>query len=411
MLAAHFRDPHQFSPHESRLIDICARQAADAISVHLLQHALRDADRRKDEFLAMLAHELRNPLTPIHNALQVLKRGTLPVREVERLHALIERQALHLTRLVDDLLDVARITRGKIELRREPLDLNEVIRKAVESAASLTEGKRQEVKVELFAEPLKVDGDVVRLTQVFANLLNNASKFTPSGGRIEISTKRAGDDVIATVSDNGAGFSPGSLSGAFELFNQGDHPSGQGQGGIGVGLALARGIVQLHGGTIDAFSDGKGKGSTFRIRLRPSEPDSKVADHRDEMRSEPKLANRVLIVDDQHDVADSLAMLVCSLGGEARAVYDSLSALASVVAFKPDLVIADIGLPDVDGCELARRIRKLPEGRKVVLVALSGWSRDETRQRAHEAGFDQFCIKPLAIEDLLKLCASLPVAG
>lgn len=275
MLAAHFREPHKFSDHELRLVDICARQAADAISVFLLQQALREADHRKDEFLAMLAHELRNPLAPIHNALAVLKQPNLPTAQIERFHGMIGRQTAHLTRLVDDLLDIARITRGKIELHRHSVDLNDVIRQSIETLLPLIEAKQQQMSASLPEEPLTVEGDFVRLAQVFSNLLNNESKFTPHKGRIEVSAIREGGDVVARVRDNGVGFSGDSLAHVFELFNQGDHPSGQGQTGIGVGLALARGIVELHGGAIEAFSDGEGKGCEMRVCLRLSHSSSR----------------------------------------------------------------------------------------------------------------------------------------
>lgn len=271
VLSVHYREPNEFSPHELRLIDICARPVADAIIAHTLQRKLRDADRRKDEFLAMLAHELRNPLTPIHNALLILKRGKPDAAEVERLHGLIERQETHLVRLVDDLLDVARITRGKIEMRFKTMDLKNAIHQAIETATPLIDAKHQQLKVSLLDEPLLVDGDLVRLSQVFSNLLNNASKFTQQGGQLEISAKRQGDDAVVSVRDNGAGFSPENLARAFDLFNQGDKDRGREKGGIGVGLTLARGIVELHGGEIEAFSKGLDDGSEFVVRLRLSE--------------------------------------------------------------------------------------------------------------------------------------------
>jgi two-component system CheB/CheR fusion protein len=407
MLAAHFREPHKFSDHELRLVDICARQAADAISVFLLQQALREADRRKDEFLAMLAHELRNPLTPIHNALQVLKQPNLPTQQIERLHGMIERQTSHLTRLVDDLLDIARITRGKVELRRQSIDLNDVIRQAIESALPLIEAKQQEMGISLLEEPLVVDGDFVRLAQVFSNLLNNASKFTPHRGRIDVSTTRNGGNVIATVRDTGVGFSANSLAHVFELFNQGDHPSGQGQTGIGVGLALARGIVELHGGTIEAFSEGEGKGCEMRVCLRLSNSSSHENVPKAQTYLDSSLASgRVLIVDDQQDIAESLGMLVESLGVTARTAYDGPAALAAVSEFKPEKVIMDLGLPGMDGYELAREIRKLPNGQNLVLIALSGWGQEEIRQKALNAGFNQFFVKPLDIKGLKDLLQS-----
>lgn len=403
MLAVHFREPHQFSPHELRLVDICARQAADAISVSQLQQALREADRRKDEFLAMLGHELRNPLTPIHNALQVLKRASLPVQEVERLHGLIERQASNLVRIVDDLLDVARITRGKIELQRRPVELKDVVRDALDATMPLFEAKSQRIDVSLPEEPLIVDGDPVRLSQVFSNLLNNSSKYTQAGGCVALSARRDGDAAIVAVRDNGVGFAPDELTRAFELFAQGEKPSGNGHSGIGVGLALARGLVDLHGGTIEALSDGKGKGSELRVRLPLSDARSSVADPAP-VRSEPRPAiKRVLIVDDQQDVAESLALLVQLLGAEAETAANGPAALAAIAKFKPELAIVDIGLPGMSGYDIAREVRKLPEAGGMVLVALSGWGQEEVRKRALEAGFDHFYVKPIDIEALTGL--------
>ncbi|QGM98866.1 CheR family methyltransferase [Methylocystis parvus] len=405
MLSLYFREPHQFSPHELRLVDICARQAADAISVYLLQQALREADRRKDEFLAMLAHELRNPLTPIHNALHVLKRSALPAPEVERLHDLIERQASHLVRLVDDLLDVARITRGKIELRCFPIDLKDAVRQAIETTMPLFEAKGQHIDVSMPEEPLVVDGDVVRLSQVFSNLLNNASKFTPAEGHVALSMDLVGDNVVVRVRDDGAGFSPQALAHAFELFNQGDKPSGLGRSGIGVGLALARGIVELHGGKIKIFSQGAGKGSEIEVTLAHSKAKAAVSA---QLPSSPaKMPTvRVLVVEDQRDVAETLALLIQSLGGETCTTEDGASALAAIEEFKPNLVITDIGLPGMDGYELASQIRKLVKGQKVVLAALSGWGQEEVRQRALKAGFDFYFVKPIEIDALTRLLSA-----
>jgi two-component system CheB/CheR fusion protein len=288
MLAIHFRQPHHFSPHELRLIDICSRQAADAISVSMLQQALREADRRKDEFLAMLAHELRNPLTPIHYALQLLKRKDLPSHEFERLRALIDRQVDHLIRLVDDLLDIARITRGKIELHRKPMDLKDAIRQAVETTSLLFDAKQQKLNVSLPSEALVIDGDHVRLSQVFSNLLNNASKYTPAGGRIDVSAQRDGDSVIISVRDNGTGISDNDLEHVFELFNRGAQSAGHGKGGLGVGLALARGIVALHGGAIEASSEGEGTGSEFKVRLGLRGNESSVSEQLPKAESDPR---------------------------------------------------------------------------------------------------------------------------
>ncbi|TLG78157.1 response regulator [Methylocystis sp. B8] len=406
MLSVHFREPHQFSAYELRLVDIWARQAADAVSVYTLQQQLRDADRRKDEFLAMLAHELRNPLTPIHNALQILKRGNPDAAQVERLHDLIERQEIHLLRLVNDLLDVARITRGKIELRVKTMELKDAIRQAVETAAPLIEVKQQKLEVSLPDEALPVEGDLVRLSQVFSNLLNNASKFTQQDGRIELYAEREGDSAVVCVRDNGAGFSSEGLAHAFDLFNQGDKELGREQGGIGVGLTLARGIVELHGGQIEAYSPGPGKGSDFRVRLRIAEVEP-VDEDRDHAKASPAIAiHRALIVDDQPDVAESLALLVRSFGVETQIASNASSALAMIPEFNPELVIADIGLPGMDGHELAHEIRKTPQGQNILLVAHSGWGQENVRERALKAGFDGFLVKPIDLNALTSLLAN-----
>ncbi len=265
MLSIHFRAPHRFSPHDLRLVDICARLAADAINAYLLQQALREADRRKDEFLATLAHELRNPLASINNTLGILQRKEL-TPEMASLRSLLERQSARLLRLVDDLLDVARITQGKIELRKEPVDLNELLRNATEADLPQVQGKRHDLKVSLAPTPLFVNGDAIRLGQVFANLLHNAGKFTASDGHIEVETRREGDEAVVSIRDNGRGIPAEKLARVFELFNQVDRSS-RSQDGIGVGLALARSIVGLHGGDIQAFSQGVGKGSEFRVSL------------------------------------------------------------------------------------------------------------------------------------------------
>lgn len=266
VLAIHFREAHHFSPHDRRLVDIGARLASDALTAYLLQRALREADRRKDEFIAMLGHELRNPLAAGNNALQTLKRIDTGSGEVARLHAIIERQFTKLLRLVDDLLDVARITQGKIELRKQRIDINDLLRQIVDGESEMIHDKGQKLDVLLPSGSLDVDGDPMRLSQVFLNLLNNASKFTPPGGWIKISAEREGDRATITVRDNGIGIPIDKLPHIFELFNQVERP-GQPASGIGVGLALARNIIELHGGAIEGTSEGLEKGCEFRIIL------------------------------------------------------------------------------------------------------------------------------------------------
>ena len=325
----------------------------------------------------------------------------------ERVQRLMERQIDHLVRLVDDLLEVSRISRGKIELLKERVDLASVIDHAVEMNGDLIEASGLELCVALPIEPLLLEADAVRLTQVFANLLNNAAKYTENGGSIWLKAERSGEEVIVSVRDNGMGISAEMLPRVFDLFTQSGRALDRAQGGLGIGLALSRSLVHLHGGQIEARSEGPGRGSEFTVRLPLGEAPSSHAESEVSTALATTLPRRILVVDDDRDVADSLVMLLQLMGADVRVVYSGEAALAAVVEFKPHLALVDIGMPSMDGYETARRIRKLPEGQNLVLLALSGWGRDDDRRRSTEAGFDHHFVKPIKIEALESLLTPL----
>jgi PAS domain S-box-containing protein len=379
------------------------------------EQALREAGRRKDEFLATLAHELRNPLAPIRNAVSVLQRlddhDPDAKNRARSLIAIVERQAKHLIRLVDDLLEVSRISRGKVELKKERRDLAGIIRHAVETSQPHIQAAGQRLTIELPSSPVILDADPVRLAQVFANLLNNAAKYTENGGSIWLKAERSGDEVIVSVRDSGMGISAEMLPRVFDLFTQSSHALGRAQGGLGIGLALARSLVHLHGGQIQAWSEGPGHGSELTVRLPPCEARSGDAESEGSAAAAPALSRRVLVVDDDQDVANSLALLLNCLGMDVRIAYGGAAALTAVAEFKPCLAFVDIGMPGMDGYETARRIRKLPEGQDLILVALSGWARDDDRRRSREAGFDHHFVKPIEVDALENLLAPAPVGA
>lgn len=373
---------------------------------------LREADRRKNEFLATLAHELRNPLAPIRSGLYVLRRtsGQGPKVDVNKLHDVMERQIEHLVRLVDDLLEVSRISRGVIELRKEPLDFASVIHAAVEMSRELISASNLELRIDLPQEPLRLEADPVRLTQVIANLLNNAAKYTDPGGSVEVRAERQGDEVIVTVADTGVGIPANMLPRVFDLFAQVNRTLGRAQGGLGIGLALVRDLVGLHGGSVEAMSEGEGKGSRFVVRL-PLPPSAfREAPVRCETKPPAPPPRRVLVVDDMRDTADSLAQLLETFGSDVRVAYDGGQALDELAKFRPEVVFLDIGMPEMDGFETARRVRACSQGRDVTLVALTGWGEEETRKRVEAGGFDHHLTKPAELDELRQVlefsCAS-----
>jgi PAS domain S-box-containing protein len=362
--------------------------------------ALRESDRRKDEFLATLAHELRNPLAPIHNAVHVLRksRGATALDRDNALLDMMERQVSHLVRLVDDLIQISRISRGKIELQTQHIDLASVLRGAVETSAPLIEKKKHRVEMKLAPKLLPVCGDPVRLTQAFTNLIHNAAKYTPPGGRIDIEGERSGGDAIVRVRDNGLGVPEEMLPHIFDLFAQFHSRAAQAEGGLGIGLALVRSLVELHGGSIEAYSAGPGQGSEFVTRLPLDAKPPSTAEPPGARLPMADPALRVLVIDDDRDVADSMRMLLETFDAAVRVAYDGPAGLEAVTDFAPDLAFIDIGMPGMDGLETARRIRA--EGRGLKLVALTGWGQDEDRARTREAGFDMHLTKPASIEAL-----------
>ena len=357
------------------------------------ERELHKADRRKDEFLAMLAHELRNPLAPIRNASELLAR-TLPAdSKSQNVVGLVKRQVTHLTRLVDDLLDVSRITQGRIELQRQPVSLASVIQEAMESVEPLVREKRHTVHVSTRIGNLHVDGDGARLVQCVGNILTNSAKYTDPDGVIHVAAKCDGAEVVITISDNGVGIPPELLPQIFELFVQSDRTLDRSQGGLGIGLSVVRRLVEMHGGTVEASSAGQGQGATFTLRLPSIEAPGSV--NGEEPVDEVE-AKRILIVDDNADAADSLALLLEMDGHTTRPVYGSMAALESAGTFDPQVVLLDIGLPGMDGYEVARRMRA--RGSKAQIVALTGYGQHNDQARSRDAGFDAHLVKPVDLQ-------------
>jgi PAS domain S-box-containing protein len=387
--------------------------AIDITEMKRAEQALREADRRKDEFLAMLAHELRNPLAPIRNAVEVMGLLAPADANLRRARDMIERQVLHLTRLVDDLLDVSRVTRGKIVLHKSPLFVADLVSQAVEAIRPLVEARRHELTVTLPARPLRVEGDVIRLTQVLDNLLANAAKYQDNGGHIWLSACQEGSEVVLRVRDRGLGIPRDKLSEVFELFAQVDRTLDRSQGGLGIGLALVRSLVQMHGGSVSASSEGPGTGSEFTVRLpalpEPPSPSSREMASQDTARTPGR---RVLVVDDNVDAAESLAMVLRLCGHEVRTVHEGAAVLDAARDFHPQAVLLDIGLPGgLTGYDLALRLRGQPGLEGVMLVALTGYGQEEDRRRAREVGFDHHLTKPADLSVLHALLGNSRPAG
>jgi PAS domain S-box-containing protein len=366
--------------------------------------ALRESDRRKTEFLATLSHELRNPLAPIRFALGLLDRGGAEDSAPERV---IERQVLHLVRLVDDLLDVTRIASNKVELRTERIQLAPVIRQAVEAATPAIQSAGLALNVALPRDPIWLDGDRERLAQVFANLLNNAARYTPRDGRISVNARLEGGSAAVSVVDTGVGLAAGDLSRVFGMFTQVGEP---GRGGLGIGLAIVKGLVELHGGTVEARSPGAGRGSEFIVRLpRAEAPAAEQGPGRPQAEAEARL--QVLVVDDNVDSADMLALLLETRGHTVRTAYDGRSALAALAECDFDVGLFDLGLPGITGYDLARRVREDPRRANMLLIAVTGWGQNEDRERARAHGFDAHLTKPADPDDLWRLIAAARAAS
>lgn len=389
-----------------------ARELIARVRTHLeLRRIRREADRRKDEFVAMLAHELRNPLAPIRNAVAVLARIGPPEPQLQWARSIIERQLDQLTRLVDDLLDMSRINHGKITLQKKTIDIATIVQRALETSRHLVEAGRHQLSVLLPAEPLFVEGDPTRLAQAVSNLVNNAAKYTPEGGKIVISARQEGNEVVVRVQDTGEGIASDMLPRIFDLFTQAHRSLDRSQGGLGIGLTLVRSLVEMHGGTVAALSSGPGTGSEFIVRL-PSVPAPAQIDVSPQSGGNTLSSGmRILVVDDNADSADSLAMLLQYAGHEVKVASDGQIALGLSGLHKPHLILLDIGLPGMDGYEVARRLRQQPGAKDAFLVALTGYGQEHHRQEAKRAGFDHHLVKPVEVPQLMELILSLESGG
>jgi PAS domain S-box-containing protein len=376
-----------------------------------MEEALLEADRRKDEFLATLAHELRNPLAPLLSVLQLMGSSGGAGEEFEAERAMAERQVRYMTRLIDDLMDLSRISRGKLRLRVEPLEMCEMVRRAVESARSAIEVRGHALHLSIPEPPIVLEADPTRLEQMVWNLLSNAAKYTEPGGRIDLTVERADAEAVLRVRDTGIGIEPDLLPRIFEPFVQAESGSGRSQGGLGIGLGLVRSLVELHGGTIEGHSEGLGTGSEFVVRLPVRPPGGAIPGSergREAAEAGPLPRRRILVVDDNVDAAKILARLLESnLGQEVRVVHNGPGALHAAAEFRPEVILLDLGLPGIDGCEVARRLRGRPETSGTVLIALTGWGQEQDRRRTVEAGIDRHLVKPVDIDEIEGLLRDL----
>jgi len=381
---------------------------------HLLEQELRrrvagmaEDDRRKNEFLATLAHELRNPLAPIQYAHELLSLAGNNEALRDEAQAILQRQVQHMVRLIDDLLDLSRITRNKLELRRDRLELSAVIEDAVETVRPVLESRGHDFRVRLAPGAILVHADRTRLAQVFSNLLSNAAKFTERGGHIRVTSERSDDQVVIRVKDDGIGIAPAMLPRIFDMFVQADRSLERTQSGLGIGLTLVKRVIEMHGGTVEARSEGVGKGSEFSVRLpidptlSPRRPEKEP----DEMKHATGV--RILVADDNEDAVRSLAMMLRAMGHEVHTAQDGAEVLEAAARIMPTVILMDIGMPRVNGYDAARRIREQPWGRAVTLVALTGWGLDEDKRLASEAGFDRHIVKPVEVATLRAILASV----
>lgn len=397
-----------FDPNDLKTAEAYCSRAAIALDNSLLHDEIRRADRQKNDFLSMLAHELRNPLAPIRNAAQLLEIRVPDEPEVRWACEVVDRQVMQMVRLVDDLLDVARITRDKILLHRETLPLATVVERAVEASRPVIAAGDHELFVEHSATPVMINGDLARLTQVLTNLLNNAAKYTEPKGQIWLTTSIENDAAVIRVRDTGIGIPSHMLESVFELFTQVDRALERSHGGLGIGLTLVKRLVEMHGGTVEARSKGLGNGSEFILSLpihsKLAEPD---VDHPDAGRTRSTTVRRILVVDDNRDSAQTLSMMLDLMGHQTAMAFDGQEAIDSVANDPPELIFLDIGLPRLNGYEVCRRIRELPGGNEIVIVALTGWGQEDDRRRSTDAGFDFHLVKPIDLATMEELLANL----
>jgi signal transduction histidine kinase/ActR/RegA family two-component response regulator len=395
------------SPLSNRWLEVRAYPTQQGLTVYfrdvtdrkLAEEQLRQADQRKNEFLAILAHELRNPLAPLRNGLHILKLRPDADPTVSQTVNMMDRQMTHLVRLVDDLLDVSRITRGKLELRQRKALLSEILDHAVESVRALIESRRHELVVEIRAQNLLVDADPDRLAQVFSNLLSNAAKYTEAGGHITLSLDHENDEAVVAVQDNGVGIPPYALEQVFDMFSQVRSGEVRSAEGLGIGLSLVRTLVQMHSGTVCAFSDGPGRGARFTVRLPVAEEPVMSAVAAPTSAAQNR-GQRVLVVDDNTDAATSLALLLRMEDYEVCTAADGEEAIEQTRTFGPQIIFMDLAMPRLDGLEAARRIRALPQGEHVRIVALTGWGQEADIQRTRDAGMDHHLTKPVSLDAL-----------
>jgi signal transduction histidine kinase/ActR/RegA family two-component response regulator len=396
----------EFNEEDESVLVQLAQAGSAAVENARLYEQLRDADRRKDEFLAVLAHELRNPLAPIRNALEIIRLSD--DREARgQARSLIERQVVQMVRLVDDLLDVSRISRNKLDLRKEWVDLAGVVQSAVETSRPLIEQMGHDLAVTLPPDPVVIEADPTRLAQVFMNLLTNSAKYTEPGGRIRLTVERQDSDVAVAVKDTGVGIPADKLPTVFDLFSQVEGSLSRSQGGLGIGLSLVKRLVEMHDGSVEARSGGPGTGSTVTVRLPVPIEVSRPHGRAEREETAPKSNLRILIVDDNRDGADSLGMMLTMLGNDTLTAYDGEECVAASSAFRPDVILLDIGLPKLNGYEACRRIREQPWGKGLVLIALTGWGQEDDVRRSHQAGFDHHLVKPVDPNALMRLLAGL----
>jgi signal transduction histidine kinase/CheY-like chemotaxis protein len=415
MLSTYFKSAHRPTEQELAIVDLFVRHACDFIrrctmeqALRLREESLREGDRRKDEFLALLAHELRNPLAPVRYALAAMRKPGFTAEQRTRTNEVIERQVVHMTRLLDDLLDVSRITRGSIELKKSSIELALVIASAIDAARPAIDGKQHELSLALPAEPLYLEADAVRLTQVFSNLLINAAKYTDPKGTIRVQAVHEDDGLAISIRDNGIGIAPEMLPRLFTLFSQARSTLDRSEGGLGVGLSLVRGIVTLHGGTVEARSAGLNHGSEFIVHLPLGTTvpvPVKVGIGAKARTADGGLD--VMIIDDNQDVADSCATLLELSGHRVRTAYTGHRGLELAAGLQPEVMLLDIGLPDMSGYELATSIRATPWGRETILIAVTGWGQEADRERAFRCGFDHHLTKPISTDALESLLHSL----
>ena len=402
-------------------VEAIAGTTRDITERQQMEAALRETDRRKDEFLATLAHELRNPLAPIRSGLEIIRRTVDDKIKFEETLNIIERQTNQIVHLVDDLLDISRITQGKIRLRKERIDLKTAIDMALETSQGVIDKAENELIITLPYKPIYIDADLTRVAQIFLNILNNAAKYSSAGGKISLTAGKEGNEAVIGIKDTGLGIAPEMLSKIFDMFGQLETPDQQVQGGLGIGLSVVKKLVEMHGGTVEAFSEGRGKGSEFIVRLplvveqseslsaaQSSEKDSlqtaemKMSNSDNPLHPAPKAGQqRVLVVDDNIDAVQMLETLLSFEGHTIRTAFDGKTGLEIALEFQPDVCLLDIGLPEMNGYELACRLREfLPQ---VLLISVSGWGQEEDRRRSREAGFDNHLVKPVDFDDIKKL--------